>query len=1070
MPKKKSLALLSSVLIASQVLGVSAGTAVAVNSPTDQDLHAHVEEAAIDTRDSLPSILPTTQQLEAAQQLIVDAGEGLKIEWNHLFGTPASITKSEGYISEARTGDAESIARDWLMENKALFSLTAEDIQNLTVIRNYKVEGTNLSPVTFQQTVNGIESVFGGRIIVAVNEEGKILSVASNAGPTGEFAGEFSLSPEDALSSVVRSLTPDLVYSPTALKDEKGWKVYDGLDVFPTEQRVKQAAFFSNGEIRPAYRVLFIEELDKAFEVVVDAENGKTLYQRSLVDHLDPEGLIFENYPGAPAGGNQVSKSFKGDLEASPNGWLLPTNDLGVTTFGNNASAYANWSNFLVPADTLIRPVSPLGQFNYPFLNAWQESKGAIVPPSYAEDVNSATANLFYHHNLFHDYFYNLGWTEPAGNLQANNNGKGGLGGDPILGLVQAGAVTGGEPTYTGRDNAYMLTLPDGIAAWSGMFLWEPIAGAFEGAYADGDYDAGIIYHEYSHALSNRLVAGGEALGSHQSGSMGEGWGDWFGMHYLIKNGLQEEPVVGAYVTDNDERGIRSWSLAEAPLNYGDIGYDIIGPEVHADGDIWAAILWHVREALIQNYGKEEGERVAEQLVLDAMPISVPDPSMEDMRTAIIASDLERYDGKYRDTLWTAFSQRGLGDDAYSAGGDDTDPQPAFNHPDAEHNGQLLGRVVNEQTNKPIEGVRIFIGQYEARTSPVVQTTEKGGFALDMVEGTYDITIQARGYGSRTLEDVKITAGSKERWNLKLSPNVASSFNGASIASVSDASASNPVKLAIDDTEASVYASEQKEEGFTGSEFIVDLAGDKPLSISQLHISAMKDVAKARFATLKDFAVQASVDGENWTTILEDNFTAGKPRPATPDLDYQEYVLDTPAQATQLKFIAKSAQDDAQGYIQLAELQAFTGDKAKITPLELEPEEAFTASGTIQVGNAGTGVGVLAGVDDATLAVTQNEFVTTQNPEPASQGVDGYVVTLPEQYADGIHNVSITGTSESGHDIDVFFYDAEFNVIGNIATSAANESGVVPGGTKYIYVGLYSGANTSFNVNVSSPY
>lgn len=1069
MPKKKGLALLSSIIIASSVFTSSPTFAVTDANQNDSDPHIH-EDEIVDVRKAMSAVLPSRSQLEAADKITEAAGTGTKINWNRKFGTPSSILKDNGYLSPATTGKAETIARNWLSANKAVFGLTEQDVTELAVIRSQKVPGTNLSPVTFQQTVAGVESVFGGRIIVAVNEQGRILSVVSDASPSGEFAGEFRLTAAEALESVVSTFLPDLDFTPKALEDEKGWKVFDGMGVLPTKQRVKPAAFFTADGIRPAYRVLFIEKLNEAYEVIIDAENGKTLYQRSLVDYLNPEGLIFENYPGAPAGGQQTIKSFKGDPAASPNGWLLPNTNLGATTLGNNASSYANWSNFLVPADTLIRPVSPLGKFNYPFLNAWQKNKGAILPPSYAEDVNSATANLFYHHNLFHDYFYKLGWTESAGNLQADNFNKGGMGGDPILGLVQAGAASGGNPTYTGRDNAYMLTLPDGIAAWSGMFLWEPIAGAFEGAYVDGDYDAGIIYHEYSHALSSRLVSGGESLGSHQSGSMGEGWGDWFGMNYLVKKGLQDEPVVGAYVTGNAERGIRNWSLAEAPINYGDIGYDIIGPEVHADGDIWAAILWHAREALIAQFGEAEAVTVLEQLVVDAMPIAVPNPSMVDMRSAIMASEFERYGGKYQEVLWTAFAQRGLGEDAYSNGGDDTDPQPAFNHPEDSLNGKLLGKIINGQTNKPIEDVRIFVSQYEARTTPVATTSNKGGFAIELADGTYDITIQARGYGSRTLENVRITAGESERWNVQLSPNVASSFNGAAIASVSDVSASNPAKLAIDDTEASVFASEQKEAGFTGSELIVDLAGEEPLSISELQISAMKDVAKGRFATVKDFEVQASVDGKTWTTILEDSFTAGKPRPATPDLDYQEYQLDQSAQATQLKFIAKSAQDNAAGYIQVAEIQAFTTDNAKISPLDLEPEAPFTASGTIQVGNAGTGAGSLAGVDELSLAVTQNEFVTTQNPKPTSQGVDGYVVSLPEQYGDGIHNISVAGTSDNGHDIDLYFYDAGFNVIGSVATSAADESGVVPGGTKYIYVGLYSGANTNFNLNVTSPY
>src|SRR5206468_3894868 len=120
-------------------------------------------------------------------------------------------------------------------------------------------------------------------------------------------------------------------------------------------------------------------------------------------------------------------------------------------------------------------------------------------------------------HNRIHDEYYALGFTETAGNFQVDNFGAGGSGGDPVLGLVQAGAASGGAPTYTGRDNAYMLTLPDGIPPWSGMFLWEPINDAFEGPYADGSFDAGVVQHEYTHGLTNRYVGQQDnALGTQQ--------------------------------------------------------------------------------------------------------------------------------------------------------------------------------------------------------------------------------------------------------------------------------------------------------------------------------------------------------------------------------------------------------------------------------------------------------------------------------------------------------------------------------------------------------------------------
>lgn len=1066
--KKWGFTALCSALLATQVLSGAGSLAEGdVHGPVEADLvHDHAEHEFFDVRNALAPVLPTDLQLDAAGKLLSGAGTGIRIEWDYKFGTPATITREKGYVSGPTSGDAVTVAKNWLKQNAALFGMTEADVDALNVTRNYEMEGTGLRPVTFQQTFNGLESAFGGRIIVAVAKDGSILSVASNARPSGALAADFALSSADALQRVISLHTPDITYIPDATGTKNGWEVFAGGTTFPADQYVKKAVFLRNDEIRPAYRVLFIEELNEAFEVVVDGVTGETLYQRSLVQYLEPHGLVFENYPGAPAGGTQVVRSFAGDPKSSPEGWTFPAGDLGITTLGNNADSYANWSNFLVPEGGPVRPVDALGQFNYTFFDSWKKTNGATVPPSYAEDMQSAVTNLFYHHNLFHDYYYNLGWVEAAGNLQVNNFNKGGMGGDPILGMAHAGAVSGGAPTYTGRDNAYMLTLPDGIASWSGMFLWEPIPAAFEGVYADGDFDASVIYHEYTHALTNRLVAGGEALGSFQAGSMGEGWSDWFAMHYLMAKGLETEPVVGKYVTGNEERGIRSWSLSEAPLNYGDVGYDIIGPEVHADGDIWAAILWHVREEMIQTLGPTEGQKVIEQLVVDAMPISRPDPSFADMRTAIIAADVLRYNGAHYDLLWNAFAQRGLGLNAKSLGGDDTDPFPAYNHPVAAMNGQLTATVIHSGTGEPVTDAKITVGQFEARVSASAKTSELGGFSMPMVGGTYDITIQAKGFGSRTIEDVQIVAGKNKKMLIKLAPNMASRFNGASVLNVSSQSDANPIKNALDDTEASVYATEDTGADFQGAEFIVALAGDQAVPISEIQVSAFKDISKARFSTLKDFEVQASIDGSTWTTIVADTFTAQKPRPTTPDLHYKTWVLDTPVKAHLLKFIAKNAQADTANYIQVAEVQVFSQKKSKVEPMEIAPLPPFVAEGLVAAGNPGTGIGSLAGVA-ATLAVTENEFVTTGNPQPVTQGVDGFVVTIPADYADGLANFSLEGTGSS-YDYDVYFYDKNFALIGGVATAGANESGIVPGGTRYVYVGLYTGVDIPFKLTLTS--
>ena len=213
-----------------------------------------------------------------------------------------------------------------------------------------------------------------------------------------------------------------------------------GYDVFArgpfaASSYVKKVAFPTSDGARAAYSVLFIEKLDEGHQVVVDAETGKQLYKSSLVQ-TDSGGTVYDNYPGAPQGGEPRHVTF-GKNDASPKGYVDPTGVLGtgITTFGNNANAHANWSNFIAPVDQGPRPVSPTGQFDYPFADHWGSSK--CDPTSYPQDQDPASTNLFYQHNRIHDQYYRLGFTESAGNFQLDNFGKAGNPGDAIQGLVQ---------------------------------------------------------------------------------------------------------------------------------------------------------------------------------------------------------------------------------------------------------------------------------------------------------------------------------------------------------------------------------------------------------------------------------------------------------------------------------------------------------------------------------------------------------------------------------------------------------------------------------------------------------
>ena len=276
------------------------------------------------------------------------------------------------------------------------------------------------------------------------------------------------------------------------------------------------------------------------------------------------------------------------------------------------------------------------------------------------------------------------------------------------------GATTaGGHPDSNHVDNANMATPPDGIAPIMQMYLFhDPADPTDPFLQSNGGDEADVVYHEYTHGLSNRLVvdpSGNSTLGNIQAGSMGEAWSDWYAMDFLNNQGLQRntdapgEVRIGEYVGHGLDL-IRTQPL-DCPVGstssrchgtpgagpggytYGDFGRIIGRPEVHADGEIWGETLWQLRGVL--------GSKLTESLVTRAMELSPANPSFLDERNAILQADKATARGAHQDAIWKVFAKRGMGYFAGSIDGDDTAPVEDFSLPPAAGTptGFLTGRV-----------------------------------------------------------------------------------------------------------------------------------------------------------------------------------------------------------------------------------------------------------------------------------------------------------------------------------------------------------------------------------------
>ena len=165
-----------------------------------------------------------------------------------------------------------------------------------------------------------------------------------------------------------------------------------------------------------------------------------------------------------------------------------------------------------------------------------------------------------------------------------------------------------------------MSTGADGNHPATNQFVWQPLAGAFYAPCVDGAYDFGVFGHEFGHLIENRMI--GKGVGARQgnaAGAMGEAFGDFDALaafnelHLPIPAG-SDRYTEGAYATGNGYNGIRDFLAGRPmggefpepghnpdtdPLNYGDFGFDIVGPEVHADGELWVAVQIDLRDLFL---------------------------------------------------------------------------------------------------------------------------------------------------------------------------------------------------------------------------------------------------------------------------------------------------------------------------------------------------------------------------------------------------------------------------------------------------------------------------------------
>ncbi len=550
-------------------------------------------------------------------------------------------SKSESSVLQK----AESIARNFLNR-----SSTAE----LALVREDRTN--RMTHLSFRQNVNGIE-IFQPPIRVHLDSNGEIIAAD---GAVFENALRLAESAKVKINAV---------QAQQIATEKTGLKISNSrASESSNEARLLYFPLSADRLILAWEQIIWATGTPDAYYILVDAKRGSILFRRNLTSYeSDPHGLIFNaesprpnnpNTTNSPAFIDRNDLAFNGSLNfpmSDPhfNWWAGATPD---SLISNSVDAHLDRNNDNLPDAPTLKILNLNFSFPLDFIKSATDS----------DNQKAAQVNLFYWINRFHDILYNYGFTESAGNFQANNFNFGGKGNDAIQADAQDGS---------GVNNANFTTPPDGRAGRVQMFLWNG------SPQLDGSFDQSVILHELTHGVSGRLIGDGLGLGGMQARGMGEGWSDFVALALLRK---ASDPVDGAYLiaqyaTNNYVHGLRqfpySTDLNISPMTFGRI---FTNPTPHSVGEIWCATLWDFRALLIKKYGFEEGQKQSLQLVIDGMKLTPVEPSFIEARDAILLADKVNNNGSNQCLLWEAFARRGLGFSAKTLDTNDRRPVESF--------------------------------------------------------------------------------------------------------------------------------------------------------------------------------------------------------------------------------------------------------------------------------------------------------------------------------------------------------------------------------------------------------
>ena len=493
--------------------------------------------------------------------------------------------------------------------------LKPTDLAGLELVRDFTSRSTGIRHVLFRQTADGFP-VFDSTLALHFQRNGRLLRVTSNAASLAGRIAAPSLNAAAALDEAGRH-APGIASTATL-----AWLPVDG-------------------GLRLAWHMIVADGPLSVRDVLVDAHTGELLLRRNRARDALAVGRVLQSAETAAATPRQPDPMPRGAGAACPPPANYDLRSLGAP-FRDPATIVANTGRLEGNNSRVFRGNGGLAAQGTPGVDGW------LFDFPFNSAASAETA-LFFASNFVHDFFYDLGFDEAAGNFQQDNFARGGTGGDPLKLNARA----------AGRNNATYVHAPEGISPTINMFLWDG-AGCWGAdvngdgtADLDADYDLDVLVHEFHHGVSLRLNT---AFTGTEAGAIGEGGGDFFAYS------VNDNPILAEYARPGGLRSVNGKGYGDWTCLLG------LFCDVHDNGEIWANVLWDIRERFrAELVGGTAAAATGEvhQLYVDALTLSPPAPTMLDLRDAMLLADAARNpegsSSEHSCRLWESFAARGMG-------------------------------------------------------------------------------------------------------------------------------------------------------------------------------------------------------------------------------------------------------------------------------------------------------------------------------------------------------------------------------------------------------------------------